>query len=64
MAVHIFTIGQGKRYQFAMREDGVWFKRSKDHRNMWGKWLPTGSKNRPDAIWYHPGAGRANLPKE
>lgn len=66
----IFTIGTGKRFQFAQRDDGFWFKRCRltSHYGAssagWGVWVPTGSRNRPADIWYNPRAGEAKLPKD
>lgn len=70
MAVgHIFTIGQGMRYQYTQDENGYWWKRSKltPHNVQsygWAAWTPLGTKTRPDNIWFYPGAGTARLPKE
>jgi len=62
MGAHIFTIGQGKRYQYAQDNDGFWFIRERG-RIGWMAWRPLGTRTRPDNIWYNPNAGKANLPK-
>lgn len=62
----IFSIGDGRRRQCAMREDGVWFERSRvefrGRRAHWSKWVQI--PRRPDHAWYNPAAGRARLPKD
>jgi len=62
MGAHIYTIGQGKRFQYAQDEEGFWFIRERTQYG-WGKWRTLGTKNRPDNIWYNPNAGKAKLPK-
>lgn len=61
MSTEVFTIGQGKRYQYAKDDNGYWWRRAKKEKG-WGKWITTGSRNRPADIWYDPRAGKANLP--
>lgn len=41
MTTQIYTIGNGKRHQFAKRADGVWFVRGR-FREHWTKWVEHG----------------------
>lgn len=58
----IYTIGNGKRTQCAMRDDGVWFVRSK-WRDVWGAWREHGRKKPYEfGMYIAPRAGSARLP--
>lgn len=59
--VPIFAIGNLNRAQAAQRADGQWFTRSRGLRGYWGKWATCA--RRPDAAWYNPRLGRAQLPE-
>lgn len=58
----IYTVGNGKRTQFAKRDDGVWFVR-KTFKGQWGKWIEHG-RTIPYATGYYiaPRCGCAKLP--
>lgn len=58
----VYTVGNGKRTQCAMRADGVWFVRTWWHRS-WGKWMEHG-KQRPFefGMYKAPRCGNAVLP--
>lgn len=62
MSNDIYTVGDGTRTQIAMRQDGVWFIRSK-WRGVWGKWKDVGTK-RPflTGMYLAPRCGKAKLP--
>lgn len=57
----IYTIGDGTRTQMALRDDGVWFMRTK-WRGLWQRWEP--QVRRPYAIgaYIDRKAGNAVLP--
>ena len=58
----IYTIGEGKRTQFAKREDGIWFIRTA-WRKGWTAWREFGKRCPYDFGKYQaPGAGKARLP--
>lgn len=56
----IYTVGDGKRNQWAMRDDGVWFVRSKWRRG-WSKWRDIGTR-RPFEFGMYPTGHKAHLP--
>lgn len=63
MSAAIYTIGNGKRTQMAMRADGVWFVRTR-WRNGWSKWREHGTKRPYEFGMYKaPGCGVAHLPE-
>lgn len=65
MTCPIYSIGNGKRTQVAMRDDGVWFERfHRENKPGWGKWHRTPDDKRPMHAWYNPSAGKAKLPKD
>lgn len=58
----VYTIGNGKRHQCAMRADGVWFVRSM-WRGEWGKWQEHGrTKPYEFGMYIAPRMGAAKLP--
>lgn len=58
----LYTIGNGKRNQFAMRADGVWFVRSRWHGG-WSKWREHGAKRPFEfGMYIVPGNRQAKLP--
>lgn len=59
----IYTVGDGKRTQFAKRdEDGMWFIRTK-YRDHWAKWMVSGKQRPFDfGVYAAPGVGCAKLP--
>lgn len=66
-ACQVYTVGNGKRHQYAMREDGMWFARSRkfDLRDgwVWGEWKPHGrSKPYEFGMYLAPRMGLARLP--
>lgn len=62
----IFNIGDGKRRQCAMREDFVWFERTRVLAPLphWSAWSRTPGGHRPAHSWYDPTQGAARLPKD
>jgi hypothetical protein len=63
MSRPIYRIGDGRRKQCAMREDGVWFVRGKRiNKPGWTRWAYHGMV-RPLGAWYDPLSGKARLPK-
>lgn len=62
MSGDIYTVGDGRRTQFAQRDDGVWFIRHKWN-GRWGKWWKHGRRCPYEFSKYRvPGAGKARLP--
>lgn len=63
--VHIYSVGSGKRVQFAKGSDGFWYSRHNRRHYLnqvrWSAWAPIGTKTRPDNVWYNPKAGKAHL---
>lgn len=59
----IYTIGDGTRTQIAMRDDGVWFQRSK-WRGVWGKWSQCAKRPYEFSAYLAKRAGQARLPCE
>ncbi len=59
----IYTVGDGTRTQMAMRRDGIWFKRTKNLRNQWGKWDRVGPQC-PFLFGKYPVRGNAVLPND
>lgn len=58
----IYTIGNGKRTQFAMRADGVWFVRTR-WRDQWSKWRENGTRRPFEfGMYIAPHCGCAKLP--
>lgn len=58
----VYTIGNGKRHQFAKRQDGTWFVRS-FWRGQWGKWMQHGPKKPYEfGMYLVPHASAARLP--
>lgn len=58
----IYTVGNGKRTQCAMRVDGVWFMRTR-WRNGWSKWREHGTRRPFEfGMYLAPRMGKAVLP--
>lgn len=58
----IYTVGDGRRHQWAMREDGTWFVRTR-WRGHWSKWRDVGTKRPFEfGMYLVPNLGKAHLP--
>lgn len=58
----IYAVGNADRTQLAMRSDGVWFMRRREHKDLWGPWREQPSCPYPFNKYIDRRYGNAKLP--
>lgn len=64
MKCPIYTVGDGKRTQIAMRDDGVWFIRTWERGQFWTAWKRCAKRPYEFTAYIDNRAGNARLPKD